>query len=167
MSIRVLIADPDRDLLASYATRLSQEGFEVRTATNGLDCLDALHTFEPDVLVLEPEMPWGGGDGVLDVMHEVFELPLVPVFIITSHESFARLSAPHFVRQFPLVTHMQTKPVGPDEFVRLIRHITNEPRPHEEDVRKPSPRAGKPSRPVGSAVDRAVSGGAPLIGGRS
>lgn len=156
MAIRVLIADPDRTLLASYQARLSQEGFEVRTVTNGLDCLDALHTFEPDVLVLEPEMPWGGGDGVLDVMHDVFELPLVPVFIITSHENFARLD----VKRFPLVSHMQTKPVGPDEMARLIRHIANEPRPREEDLRKPTPRPGKKSRLVGVKDGRATYLGA-------
>jgi DNA-binding NtrC family response regulator len=160
MAIRVLIADPDRTLLAAYQARLSQEGFEVRTATNGVDCLDALNGFEPDVLVLEPEMPWGGGEGVLDVMHEVFELPLVPVFVITSRENFGRLDAKQFVRQFPLVTHMQTKPVGPDELVRLVRHIANEPRPREEDLRKPTPRPGKKSRLVGVKDGRATYLGA-------
>ena len=163
MAIRVLIADPDPTLLASYEARLSQEGLEVRTVRNGLDCLDALHTFEPDVLVLEPEMPWGGGEGVLDVMHDVYELPLVPVFVITSHETFARLN----LRQFPLVTHMQTKPVGPDELVRLIRHIANEPQPRVEDLRKSTASPAKNRRKVDVRVGWAVSVGNRLIGVRS
>jgi DNA-binding NtrC family response regulator len=119
MAIRVLIADPDPDLLTSYRTRLSQDGFEV----SRFDCLEGLHTFEPNVMVLEPEMPWGGG--VLAVMHHMFERPLVPVFVITSRQTATRLN----LRQFPLVTHVQTKPVRADELVRLIRHIADEPRP--------------------------------------
>lgn len=152
MAIRVLIADPDRTLLAAYQARLSQEGFEVRTVTNGLDCLDALYRSKPDLLVLEPEMPWGGGEGVLDVMHDVYELLLVPVFIITSPENLASMD----VKRFPLVSHTQTKPVGPDELVRLIRHIADEPRPREEDLRKPTPRPGKKSRLVGVKDSRAT-----------
>jgi len=141
MALRVLLADPDPTLLASYQTRLSQDGFEVSTATNGVDCLEGLHTFRPDVIVLEPEMPWGGR--VLSVMHEVFDLPPVPVFIITSQESALRLN----LRQFPLVTHVQAKPVRADELVRMIRHIADEPRPRQEDIQKATTRAGKRNTP--------------------
>jgi DNA-binding NtrC family response regulator len=153
MSIRVLIADPDATLLEDYQAQLTQAGFDVATVQNGLDCLDMLRKFSPDVLVLEPEMPWGGGDGVLAVMHDVFELPLVPVFIITSAQNFAGLD----VKSFPLVTHMQTKPVGADELVRLVRHIANEPRPSEDDVQRTTRRAGKKTKQRGVRGD-------PLIG---
>jgi DNA-binding response OmpR family regulator len=143
MAIRVLLAEPDHALVTSYQARLSKEGFEVQIVNNGLDCLNALHTFEPDVLVLEQELPWGGGDGVLDVMHDVYELPLVPVFIITSRDSFAHLDVKQFFRRYPLVTHMQTKPVGSDELVRLVQHIADEPKPCGADLGKPTLRSGK------------------------
>jgi DNA-binding NtrC family response regulator len=136
MADRILIADSDTALSALYGEKLSREGLVVCTATNGLECLQALRTFRPTLLVLEPDIPWGGGVGVLTVMHDRFDLPLVPVFVITSPENFASLDESHFARKFPLVTHMQTKPVQPDELVRLIRHISNEPRLRREDLRK-------------------------------
>jgi two-component system OmpR family response regulator len=151
MPIRVLIADPDESLLAAYEAQLSHAGFDVATVKDGLDCLDMLRKFTPDVLVLEPEMPWGGGDGVLAIMHDVFELPLVPVFIITSSQSSACLD----MKKFPLVSHMQTKPVGPDELVRLVRHIANEPRPSEEDLQLLTRRARKTTKQRGVRGDRA------------
>lgn len=166
MTIRVLIAEPDWALLATYQARLVREGIYVATARNGLDCLAELHRFEPDVLVLEPEMPSDGGEGVLEVMHDVYELPLVPVFIITSRENLARLDAKKFMSEFPLVTHIQAKPVGPDELVRLIRHIADEPRPREDDIRKPIPHARTLGRLVGKNVGRSVAASAPLVGGR-
>jgi DNA-binding NtrC family response regulator len=121
MAIRVLVADPDEALLATYQTRLVRDGFVVATARSGLECVETMREFRPQLLILEPAMPWGGGDGVLDVMHDVWEIPSVPVFVITSHETLARID----FRQFPLVTHLQTKPVAPDVLVKLERHIAD------------------------------------------
>ena len=59
------MADPDPSLPAVYREPLLREGCELRTAVNGLDCVAQLRECVPDVLVLEPQLPWGGGDGVL------------------------------------------------------------------------------------------------------
>ncbi len=82
MAIRVLIADPDTSALATYDGHLSCEGFAVLTTTNGLDCMLLLSKFHPDVLVLEPALPWGGGDGVLSRMFLDGAVPPVPVILI-------------------------------------------------------------------------------------
>ncbi len=84
MSVRVLIADPDRYLLATYKAQLSSGGFDVATAEDGLECLQMLREFKPDVLVLEPSIPWGGGDGILSLLHEDPDLPQVPVILIVT-----------------------------------------------------------------------------------
>jgi DNA-binding response OmpR family regulator len=84
MSVRVLIAEPDRSLLVNYEEFLTHEGFEVAQATNGLECIARLREFGPDVLVLEPDLPWGWGDGVLAVMGEQKDVPWVPVIIVTA-----------------------------------------------------------------------------------
>jgi DNA-binding response OmpR family regulator len=61
VSIRVLLADPDESLLSAYHEYLGQDGFEVATVTNGLDCVAQLRRFQPDVLILEPESCPGAG----------------------------------------------------------------------------------------------------------
>jgi DNA-binding response OmpR family regulator len=83
MSIHVLIADPDEYLLDNFQTYLERCGFEVSTAATGLECLERLRESSPDVLVLEPSIPWGGGDGVLTMMHEESDIPLIPVIVFT------------------------------------------------------------------------------------
>jgi len=83
MSLRVLIADPDEYLLGDYRDYLEQHGFDVVTTTTGLACVWGLRNCAPDVLVLEPSIPWGGGDGVLAMMHEEHDIPLVPVIVLT------------------------------------------------------------------------------------
>jgi carbon storage regulator CsrA len=82
-SVRVLIADTDEYLMETYRERLGRDGFDVVTATGGVECIERLRECVPDVLVLEPSIPWGGGDGVLAEMHEELDLPSVPVIILT------------------------------------------------------------------------------------
>jgi DNA-binding response OmpR family regulator len=123
MPTRVLIADPDESLLAVYRDFLSRNGFDVVTATDGLTCLDALRRVEPDVLVLELDMPWGGGTGVLEVMHESSDVPLVPVLALTSRrdpDSFEEATA------FKMLSRYHVKPLASDQLAKLIRTIQEE-----------------------------------------
>ena len=64
----VLCADADRELRDVYVWLLSSYGFRVETAGDSLECLTKLRQFVPDLLLLDLELPWGGGDGVLEVM---------------------------------------------------------------------------------------------------
>jgi CheY-like chemotaxis protein len=66
----VLIADasaPWRDLVRRA---LAEHGCEVETATDGLDCLERLRRVKPAVLVLDFDLRWGGGDGILAWLRE-------------------------------------------------------------------------------------------------
>jgi DNA-binding response OmpR family regulator len=111
-----LIADPDESLLAVYRELLSQEGFEVVTAPSGLECARRLRECVPDVFVLEPQLPWGGGDGVLAMMREVPQLAAVPLMVLTSCRDPLVLDR---VAPFP-VSDYQVKPLAPDRLARRI-----------------------------------------------
>ena len=78
------MADPDESLQPVYREPLAQEGFDVVAARSGLECVARLRERVPDVLVLEPQLPWGGGEGVLAIMGEVPALANVPVMVLTS-----------------------------------------------------------------------------------
>ena len=82
--VRVLMADPDESHHPLYRESLRSEGFEVDTALSGLECVSRLRERLPHVLVLEPLLPWGGGDRVLAVMDENPDLADVPVMVLTS-----------------------------------------------------------------------------------
>jgi DNA-binding response OmpR family regulator len=119
-----LIADPDASLPAAYREPLLREGFELGTAASGLDCVARLRERVPDVLVLEPQMPWGGGEGVLAVMSESPDLATVPVMILTSS------SDPHDLKgleRFP-ISDYHVKPLAPDRLAGRLRGLRDHPR---------------------------------------
>ena len=77
----VLLALRDETRIKSYREFLGREGFQVATATDGLKCLASLRILTPDVLVIERDLPWGGGDGVLARIDEEADLPKIPVIL--------------------------------------------------------------------------------------
>ena len=117
-SIHVLIADPDETLLGDYRDQ-SRDGFHVATASNGLECINRLRERAPDVFVLEPQLLWGGGDGVLAMMHDVLDLATVPVMLLTSCSDPLILDN---VARFP-ISDFHPKPLSPALLVRRVHRL--------------------------------------------
>ena len=67
---KVLLAEADRELRATYAGFLADHGLRAEMADSGLQCVAKLRRQVPDLLVLDLDLPWGGGDGVLGFLHE-------------------------------------------------------------------------------------------------
>ena len=65
MKQTMLIADGDAELCDMYQKYVKDHGYDVETSSDGMDCVRKLRQVTPDVLVLDLEILWGGGDGVL------------------------------------------------------------------------------------------------------
>ncbi len=84
MTARVLVVD---DILANVRlleAKLSAEYFEVVTAMNGLDALEAIHRTKPDIILLDVMMP--GIDGI-EVCKRIKANPAtqhIPVVMVTA-----------------------------------------------------------------------------------
>lgn len=114
MSMSVLIADADSLLLSAYRAYLV-DGIEVRTVTSGLACVEELRRRRPDVLVLDADLPWGSGLGVLAVMREDPTIPFIPVLLMTTRlADLAGQVIP--IRDYALLI----KPIPPVVMARLI-----------------------------------------------
>lgn len=83
MKRRLLWAEPDTELLGLYQQAFSRWGFDVRSATSGLECMAQLDDGDTDLLVLDCELAWGGAEGVLAFLREVRSPTRMPdVFVI-------------------------------------------------------------------------------------
>ena len=70
--MRVLIVNGNATSLETLQGQLSNRGHDVKTASDGLDCMAILRDFAfvPDMLILDRELLWGGCDGILAVMRD-------------------------------------------------------------------------------------------------
>jgi DNA-binding response OmpR family regulator len=92
---------------------------------DGVQCLNAARDRVPDVLVLEYELPWGGGDGVLARLREEIPLASVDVVLVTcdySEEELAHELAPP-------VGGCLRKPFRLRELSDMVRSVTQQSPP--------------------------------------
>lgn len=83
--LRILAVDDEQMLTDLLAMALRMEGWEVRTASSGLEALQVAREFEPDALVLDIMMPDLDGMSVLRRLRESGNL--VPVLFLTAKDA--------------------------------------------------------------------------------
>ncbi|MEM7636950.1 MAG: response regulator, partial [Pseudomonadota bacterium] len=84
MTARVLVVD---DIIANVRlleAKLTSEYFEVETASNGLDALEAIGTFNPDIILLDVMMPGIDGIEVCRRIKSNPETQYIPVIMVTA-----------------------------------------------------------------------------------
>lgn len=74
---RVAVVDDDRFVREMLEVGLSREGFQVRTAADGVAALDLARTWDPEVIVLDIMMPKIDGITLLPRLREITQAPIL------------------------------------------------------------------------------------------
>ena len=89
MSTRVLILEPDQVLLESFTAHFSHfTEFDVRYTVDVDECISLIRSFRPDVLLLEPALPTGAAETILECVAGSTEGPVVPVLVLTNRPNW-------------------------------------------------------------------------------
>lgn len=87
----VLIADDDADFLTVLSQRCKALGLKVQVATDGLSALATIVREEPDLLILDLDMPAVGGMGVAQKLLSDPKLKPIPVVFCTGQSDPATI----------------------------------------------------------------------------
>lgn len=63
----------------------SNRGYRIDTVDGGVDCLREVQRLAPDALILDWDLPWGGGAGVLARLSEIRMAIKMPVILLTEN----------------------------------------------------------------------------------
>jgi len=115
----VLVVD-DSVTVRKVTTRLlERHGMEVRTAKDGVDAMEILQEYRPDVMLLDIEMPRMDGFEVATQMRHDSKLKDVPIIMITS-----RTGDKHKERAMAIgVTDYMGKPFQEEKLLGSINNI--------------------------------------------
>ena len=80
----IALVDDDKNILASVSMLLEQEGYHIRTFTDGAAALTALTTTPPDLAILDIKMPRMDGLELLRRLRQAN--PELPVIFLTSKD---------------------------------------------------------------------------------
>lgn len=79
----VLIIDDDEDLVSALKEGLETLGFKVATAYDGLQGVMQAHQGKPDIIMLDFNMPAGGGSGVYERLRSSADMARTPIVFLT------------------------------------------------------------------------------------
>ena len=128
---RVLIIDDQPVNIKIIAKRLAVSGYEVLTATNGMDGIRLARESAPDVILLDIMMPEMDGYEVINRLKQEPETSGIPIALLTSLDS-----TKDKVRGLDAgADDFLTKPVNQIELIARIRSLTKLKRLQEE-IRK-------------------------------
>jgi two-component system alkaline phosphatase synthesis response regulator PhoP len=126
---KILVVDDEPDVRYFLATCLKDAGFNVETAVDGIEALEKVETYEPDLMTLDMVMPRKSGIRVMRTLRSKEKWENLPVIIITAH-AHDELGVDD-VKQFNAFAsgmrprYMMEKPVTPEKLVTAICDILN------------------------------------------
>lgn len=115
--VRVLVVDDEPTLTDLLSMALRYEGWQVRTAGNGMAALSTARQFQPDAVVLDVMLPDLDGFQVLRRLREY--APTVPVLFLTARDAVEERIAGLTVGGDDYVT----KPFSLEEVIARLRAL--------------------------------------------
>jgi len=90
---RILIADDDECLVDALARRCQALNFRVERAYDGMSALAKIDAWEPDLVILDVNMPSGSGLSVCEMLAHDTHLKTIPVIMLTGRSDGETIAA--------------------------------------------------------------------------
>ena len=122
---RILVIDDEERILNFLRSKLKASGYEVLTASNGIEGLEQAQAQEPDMVILDVLMPKMDG---LEMLKELRSFSTVPVIMLTAKGADADR-----IKGFQMgADDYLPKPFNPDELVVRIEAVKRRLQPGEK-----------------------------------
>ena len=112
---RILVVDDEPDLTKLIGFQFRAKGFDVQTADDGLQALQMVHAFKPDLIILDFVMPDIDGGSLLNLLKAEEATKNTPVIFLTAiaskEDSEENVICGHYIL---------AKPVPYDKLVQSI-----------------------------------------------
>ncbi len=82
--MRILLIDDDVFFQKFYATKLSEKGYEVHVASDGIDGIEKAKTLKPNIILLDIIMPKIDGFEVLKALASDKNAKNIPVLVFST-----------------------------------------------------------------------------------
>ena len=115
----ILVADDDDDILALVGLRLRRAGFEVVTARDGIEALEAIEGAAPALAVVDVMMPRMDGHALVRALRARPDTAAIPILVLTAavHDRVAEES------ERAGADAQMRKPFSPRELVERVQSL--------------------------------------------
>lgn len=115
MAKRILVVDDEPDILKVVLFRLKKLGYDLSSATNGIEAIDSVRNNKPDLILLDLRIPVLDGVEVAKRLKADNSTRNIPIIIVTAsthqvEEKAKECKADDYI----------TKPFSPDELIEKV-----------------------------------------------
>ncbi|OXA74624.1 DNA-binding response regulator [Flavobacterium branchiophilum NBRC 15030 = ATCC 35035] len=128
LKTKILIVDDDVDILEIISYNLNQEGYQVMTATNGVEAIAKAKSEKPHLILLDIMMPVMDGMEACEQIRKIPELKdILIAFLTARNEDYSQVAG--FERG---ADDYITKPIKPKLLMSRIKGLLRRNTPQEE-----------------------------------
>jgi DNA-binding response OmpR family regulator len=117
---KAVVVEDDHDLQFLYKLKLEREGFAVRTASNGVEGLEAIETWRPDIVLLDLMMPVMSGSEMLAHLRSKRWGSDVRVIVLTN---ISKDEAPPALRFLHVDRYVVKAHHTPAQVIQMVREV--------------------------------------------
>lgn len=118
MNASVLLVDRDPALTEEVRRLMSHRSQQVKVCCSGVQCLEILKDFAPNVLVIDPEVLWGGGCGVLEWL--ICNESMIPPMVVIASDQQSPPLPEHLE---PWVDLQIRRPKSAEDFLSFVSQL--------------------------------------------
>jgi DNA-binding response OmpR family regulator len=123
MRKKILIVDDDPDQREMIRSSLKEAGFEISTATNGVEGLEKARSGSPDLIILDVMMPKMDGFAVCVTLREDDTTASIPILMLTGLCSYIS----QLTGLESGATDYLVKPFDPEQLVSKVEALLCQP----------------------------------------
>ncbi len=125
---KVMLVDDEPDILETVQYALEREGYDVVTATTGIEALGVVRISEPDLLLLDVMLPGENGYRVARMVREDQDRGVYsrkfPIVLVTARDLSLDPDREKMFREFSRADMVVYKPFDLDDLLGLVETLT-------------------------------------------
>lgn len=115
---KIAIIEDDPVINQMYRMKFESEGFEVEVAENGLKGVEIIKQFQPDIALLDLQMPQMNGDEALVEIRKLPNGKELPIMILTN---LGEEEAPKSLRSLGIHSYIVKADLTPKQVVQRVQ----------------------------------------------
>ncbi len=117
---KIVIVEDELPIQLMYQMKLKREGFDVRVASNGLEGLNIVESFHPDLILLDLRMPVMDGAEMLEKLRAAPWGSDIRVIILTN---ISKTEAPQSLRFLNVDRYIVKAHYTPTQVLAIIQEV--------------------------------------------
>ncbi len=124
---KILVVDDEPDVVETLQFRLEQEGYDVVTASNGLEAVGSARIHRPDLVLLDVMLPGENGYRVSRILREEeaagLTAPRLPIVLVTARDLSSEPDRERMFLEFAGANLVIYKPFDLNELVEAVERL--------------------------------------------